>query len=205
MPVPFFPDIGWFYWSAKQAIFDGVWPALGITTSVIWLHQGPLWTYLLISPLAIFSWYPVGGVVAALIIHLLTLIIIYWTARIFLDKKTAIVSFFLYLLSPYVVVFGFTPFDTSPVPLFSMLTLIFLKRQKYFSAFLFLGFLYQVERVSLIFWPVVVYFIFKQKRFFQFGDCFAFLLGSLPLAIAGPIEFFGPVIFAVYKLYGLLS
>jgi len=204
MPVPFFPDIGWFYLAAKDAIFSGQFPLLGITTSVIWLHQGPLWTYFLIPALVLFNWHPIGGVFIALIIHIFTIISVYWTTRLFTDKKAALISALLYLISPYVLVFSLTPFDTSPIPLFTLLTLIFLKRQKYFSALIFLGFLYQVERVSLIFWPVVIYFLIIQKRYFKISDIFAFTLGSLPLVIAGPVEFFGPLLFAVYKIYAFI-
>lgn len=200
MPVPFYPDIGWFYLAAKDALFSGQFPLLGITTSVIWLHQGPLWTYLLIPVI----WNPYGGVILALVIHALTIITVYWTARIFANQKAALFSALLYLLSPYVIVFGITPFDTSPIPLFTLFTILFLKRRRYFFAFFFLGFLYQVERVSIIYWPIFAYLLIKQKCTLKLSYFITFLLGSLPLVIAGPVEFFGPLIFAVYKLYATL-
>lgn len=51
--APYFADMDWFFDSARQALVSGEVPVLGITASITWLHQGPLWTYLLLLPTAI--------------------------------------------------------------------------------------------------------------------------------------------------------
>jgi len=43
----FIGDQGWFYLSAQDMLIHHQIPLVGITSSHVWLHQGPLWTYIL--------------------------------------------------------------------------------------------------------------------------------------------------------------
>ena len=45
---PFNGDVAWDYLSAESFLKGGLWPLIGISSSVPWLHQGAFFTYLLI-------------------------------------------------------------------------------------------------------------------------------------------------------------
>lgn len=78
MNIPFFGDIGWFYLSARDALLLGKFPLLGITASMTWLHQGPLWTYLLIPAFWLSDFHPLSPVILALILIIFGLITKTW-------------------------------------------------------------------------------------------------------------------------------
>src|SRR5260221_5098084 len=41
--MPFIGDQGWFYMSARDMVLYRQMPLVGITSSHVWLHQGPYW------------------------------------------------------------------------------------------------------------------------------------------------------------------
>src|SRR5882762_6674950 len=59
--LPFIGDQGWFYISARDMLLTGQIPLVGITSSHVWLHQGPYWTYMLAGALWIGRFNPVFG------------------------------------------------------------------------------------------------------------------------------------------------
>lgn len=199
MPIPFFADIGWFYLAAKDALFSGQFPLVGITTSVIWLHQGPIWTYFLIPAIYLFAGHPASGVFLTILFYFISIILAYWAGRILFGRRQAVISALLFMSSPILIISALTPFVTSLVPAFSLLMLILLLRRRYFLTFLVVGFLFQLERISLIFWPSLLIQLYRQRYQVRIIDLIGLIIGVLPLILAGPIELFGPVIFAVYK------
>ena len=79
----FIGDQGWFYISARDILLTGKIPLVGITSSHIWLHQGPYWTYMLAIMLFLFHFNPVSGAYLTAVIGLLTVFLIY---RFFITK-----------------------------------------------------------------------------------------------------------------------
>lgn len=174
--TPFFGDQSWFYISARDALIQGKLPILGITSSITWLHQGPLYTYLLIPSLWLSNFNPFSGVIFILILSILSIFLMYILA--------GPIAATLLSLSSFAIFNSRIAYHTSPLPFFTILFLIFFKRKRNFLTGLFLGFLYQLHLLTFIFWPLV-FFRFKPKIFI------GFLLGITPFLIAGPVQTVG--------------
>lgn len=197
--VNFHGDAAWFYFSARDALMGKI-PLLGITSSVTWLHQGPLWTYLLAPALYFFRYHPASGTFLAVFLNLLTYPLVYFLARILFNSKTARLSLLLFAISPAAVIFSRDPYHTSPIPLFLSAALVMLVRKKYFLAFLFFGFLFQLELASVAIWPVILIILIKQQYRFKTFGVLGFLLGILPMFLAGPVQLLGTFIWSFYHL-----
>ncbi|KKU03292.1 MAG: glycosyl transferase family 2 [Candidatus Amesbacteria bacterium GW2011_GWA2_47_70] len=168
--MPFIGDQAWYYLAARDALLGGRLPLLGITASITWLHQGPLWTYLLVPLIA----HPVLPAILTSIMGVVSVYLIYflggWPASLLLA------------VLPLAVLQSRMPYHTSLIPLFSILFLLFLRRHKDFLAGLFLGFLYQLHLLTFIFWPIM----FWRRRLIP-----GFILGILPFLLVGPVQTFG--------------
>lgn len=168
--MPFIGDQAWFYLAARDALLGRGLPLLGITASITWLHQGPLWTYLLVPLIA----HPVLPAILTSLAGVISIYLIYflggWPASLLLSAL------------PLSVLQSRMPYHTSLIPLFSILFFHFFLRRRDFLAGLFLGFLYQLHLLTFIFWPVM---------FFRHQLIPGFILGILPFLLAGPIQTFG--------------
>jgi hypothetical protein len=169
----FFSDALWFYESAKGT------PLLGITASLTWLHQGPLWTYLLIPALFFSNHSLVSGQILTIFLWVLLIPNFYLLISKLFGKSIAKIMTAFLMLNPYSIRNAVMPYHTSPIPLFEVLFFLLLLKQKHFLSGLFLGFLYQLHLLTFIFWPLLVFRINK-KTFF------GFILGMLPFIITGP-------------------
>jgi len=168
--MPFIGDQAWFYLAARDAFLGRSLPILGITASITWLHQGPLWTYLLVPLIA----HPVLPALLTSLAGVVSIFLIYFLG----GWPTSL----LLAMLPLAVLQPRMPYHTSLIPLFSILFFLFLHRHRDFLAGLFLGFLYQLHLLTFIFWPVM----FFRRRLVP-----GFLLGILPFLIAGSVQTFG--------------
>ncbi|MEK7091301.1 MAG: glycosyltransferase family 2 protein [Patescibacteria group bacterium] len=170
--MPFIGDQAWFYLSARDALLGRGLPLLGITASITWLHQGPLWTYFLVPLIA----HPVLPAVFTSVLGVVSVYLIYflggWSASLLLATL------------PLAVLQSRMPYHTSLIPLISIIYFLLLRRRRDFLAGLFLGFLYQLHLLTFIFWPL----LFLRLRPRQIAG---FLLGILPFLIVGPVQTFG--------------
>ena len=168
--MPFIGDQAWFYLSARDTLLGSGLPLLGITASITWLHQGPLWTYFFVPLIT----HPVLPAIFTSVVGLISIYLIYflggWPASLLLA------------ILPLSVLQSRMPYHTSLIPLFSILYFLFLRRRRDFLAGLFLGFLYQLHLLTFIFWPIM---LFRRKLIP------GFLLGIFPFLLAGPIQTFG--------------
>ncbi len=168
--MPFIGDQAWFYLAARDALFGRNFPLLGITASITWLHQGPLWTYLLVPLIA----HPVLPAILTSLAGIVSIYLIYflggWPASLLLA------------VLPLSVLQSRMPYHTSLIPLFSILFFLLLRRHRDFLAGLFLGFLYQLHLLTFIFWPVIIF----RHRLIP-----GFILGILPFLLTGPTQTFG--------------
>lgn len=168
--MPFIGDQAWFYLSARDALLGRGLPLLGITSSITWLHQGPLWTYFLVPLIA----HPVLPAILTSIAGIASIYLIYflggWPASLALA------------VLPLSVLQSRMPYHTSLIPLFTILFLLLLRSHKDFLAGLFLGFLYQSHLLTFIFWPIMLW----RRKVIP-----GFLLGILPFLLAGPVQTFG--------------
>lgn len=182
--IPFFGDIGWFYLSARDALLSAHFPFLGITSSITWLHQGPLWTYLLIPTFLFSNFHPLAPIIFIIVLNIFLIPNFYFLISKLFDKRTALLSTFLLVLLSWWQMHSSIPYHTSPIPLFEVIFLLCLIKQKNFLSGLFLGFLYQLHLLTFIFWPIMAFKLNKKT-------IAGFLLGILPFIISGPIQTLG--------------
>ncbi|MDO8487812.1 MAG: hypothetical protein Q7S31_00660 [bacterium] len=184
-----FGDMDWFFVSARQALSTGHLPILGITASITWLHQGPLWTYLLLLPTA-FHLPPQALTIAA---GITTVALVYLAAGWLPALLLAVL--------PFSIISDQTAYHTTLIPLFFFVTYFCLIRHKPFRAGLFIGFLYQSHLLTFIYWPLWVYLAVKHKLSWPMLTG-GLIVGILPFILAGPLQFGG--IF-VWLVKGLLT
>lgn len=172
--MPFIPDIGWFYVSAKDMLLSHEIPLVGIASSHSWLHQGALWTYVLGAIFVIFSFNPIVPAYFTATLDILTLILIYYFSNIVFGKKTALLSSIFYATSPLIIFSSQTPYHTSLIPFFTVLLLISIykwigesKILFFYLSLFFLAILYNLELASFsligTFLTILTYGIIKRK------------------------------------------
>lgn len=175
--MAFIGDTAWFYVSAKNFLETGSVPLVGITSSHIWLHQGPFWTYILAIILPLSNFNPIAPAYFTAFLDLLTLIAIYLFCKMYLNTKIAIISAFFYAISPMIVIFSRIPYHTNPIPLLTLLLITSILKwtkgdKKYFAfSFFFLALLYNFEisiiplGFSIVF--VILYGFIKKTRWLK--------------------------------------
>jgi len=157
----FIGDFAWFYLSARDLLLTHSIPLVGITSSQTWLHQGPLWTYMLAIVLKLFSFSPLSGGYLAAGIGVLSVAVVYQTGLELFSKKVGLICAFLFATSPLIIVFSRMPYHTSPIPLFITLLLLYTYRwlkkgPQYFPyVLLFCAILYNFELATFSVVPVV--------------------------------------------------
>lgn len=173
--MPFIGDQGWFYLSARDLLIDGKIPLIGITSSHTWLHQGPLWTYMLSVALFLGNFNPIAGGILTALFGVGSVFLIYKLGMEMFSGKVGLIASSLYAVSPLIVFFERMPFDPSVVPFFTILYFYVVFRWvtgkiKFFPLILFfLAILYNLELATFIlafpFIFILVYGIIKRKGF----------------------------------------
>lgn len=173
----FIGDQGWFYISARDMLLSGKIPLVGITSSHTWLHQGPLWTYLLALILWIFNYNPLSGGYFTALLCVATVFFMYELGKEMFSKRIGLISALLYATSPLVVVTSQMPYHTSPIPLFTLLFIFSLYKfikgnSKFFPiSVLFLSILYNLELANVVLWfilfIILIYGIWKKTEWIK--------------------------------------
>jgi GT2 family glycosyltransferase len=165
--MAFIGDQGWFYLSARDLLIHGNIPLVGITSSHTWLHQGPLWTYILSVALFIFKFNPLAGGYVTVLFGTATVFLMYKLGSLLFSKNVGIIAAAFYASSPLIILFDRMPFDPSPIPFFSLLFLFLLVKWikgnvNYFPfAILLIAILYNLELATFtLFFPFSVFFIY---------------------------------------------
>ncbi|MBI2028545.1 MAG: glycosyltransferase family 39 protein [Candidatus Levybacteria bacterium] len=163
--MPFIGDQGWFYLSARDMILNAQIPLVGITSSHTWLHQGPLWTYILAFILWVSNFDPISGGVFTAILGVFTIFVIYKVGSRMFSEKVGIISSILYATSPLIIDFDRTPYHTSPIPFFVLLLFFtvykWIKGKRIFfpiSVFL-LQILYNFELATQVLWFALLFLL----------------------------------------------
>ncbi len=152
----FIGDQAWFYLSARDLLLGHSFPLVGITSSHTWLHQGPLWTYLLAIPMWIGGYSPLSGAYLSITIHALTIFFFYIFGKKIFSKQVGLVGAILYAFSPYIIHLSRMPYHTSPIPLLTIVYFYFLTqwvkgRTVYLPFLIFLiAVLYNFELATVI-------------------------------------------------------
>ncbi|MDO8660116.1 MAG: glycosyltransferase [Candidatus Parcubacteria bacterium] len=169
----FIGDQGWFYLSARDMLLTGNIPLVGITASHTWLHQGPLWTYILAIIFKVSNFHPLAPGYFTAFLGTITVLSIYKLAKEMFSKRVGVISALLYSVSPAVVLNSQMPYHTSPIPLLTIILISLVYRWTRGSSrsfpliFFFLGLLYNFELATQVFWiTIIVVFIvgFMKKK-----------------------------------------
>ncbi|MBI4009255.1 glycosyltransferase [Candidatus Roizmanbacteria bacterium] len=170
----FIGDQGWFYLSARDLLVYNSFPLVGITASHTWLHQGPLWTYVLALIFKIFNFNPVAPGYFTAFLGTATVFFIYKLGKEMFSRRIGLISALLYSTSPLIILNSQMPYHTSFIPLLSLLFAYsfyeWIKGDvKFFPLIIFfLALLYNFELSTQILWfPTITILIFgllKRKR-----------------------------------------
>lgn len=192
----FIGDAGWFYLSARDMLQGGSIPLVGIPSSHPWLHQGPLWTYLLAAGLLFSNFHPLAGGVIAVLFGLGSVLLMYLLGRAMFSAPVGLLAALLMATSPLVIMHARMPYHTAPIPFFTLLFLFavyrFVTGRKYgFPLALFsLSILYNLELATVTYvfaFFLLVLFGIRQKMLWmtQLKDLqllgISFLAGVLPM------------------------
>src|ERR1035437_7908451 len=169
--MPFIGDQGWFYLSARNLLVHGQIPLVGITSSHTWLHQGPLWTYMLSIPLFVSRFNPLSGAYLTAVFGTGTTLLMYLLGKEMFSKRIGLIAAILFATSPLIITFDRMSFDPSPIPFFTVLYLFALVKWlrgkvNYFPVILLLlAILYNLELATFtLAFPFIVILIYGLFR-----------------------------------------
>lgn len=172
--MPFIPDQGWFYLSARDMILTSEIPLVGPPTSHPWIHHGPLWTYVLAIILWIFNFNPIPPAYFIAILGALTVGLLYKVLSELFTKRVGLITAFLFATSPLIILNARMPYHTSPVPFFTILLFYAVYKWINGNAFFFplitflIGVLYNHELTTFVFsipiFLLVLYGFWKKKK-----------------------------------------
>lgn len=175
--MPFIGDQAWFYLSARDIWLKGEIPLVGITSSHTWLHQGPLWTYVLAVLLPLGKYNPLLPAYFTAAMTLVTAGFLYYTGKKFFTARVALIATALFATSPLVIMYGRMPYHTTLIPLFCLLLYYSLCRvtqgKKEFFPFIFfsLSILYNLELATVLLWlvpvAVVIYGWYRKEKWYK--------------------------------------
>lgn len=173
----FIGDQGWFYLSAKDFLTEGKIPLVGITSSHTWLHQGPLWTYMLSVALLLGNFNPISGGMLTAMFGVGATFLMYKLGSSMFSEKVGLISAALYSASPLIIFFDRMPFDPSPIPFFTILYFYSIfkwikGKNVYFPLIIiFLAILYNLELATFsLFFPLLfifLYGLYKRKHWIK--------------------------------------
>jgi len=226
----FIGDQGWFYLSARDMVLNGQIPLVGIPSSHPWLHQGPLWTYMLAGVFWLFGFNPLNGAYLTITLGIISIILIYIVGTKLFSKRVGLISAILYATSPLVIIHSRTPYHTSPIPLFTLLFIFsvyrWIKGNVIFFplSIFFLAILYNLELATAILWfilfIVLAYGVWKKtewvKKIFSIKNLIylllAFIIPMIPILIYDfrndfpqTLKFVAWISYRILKFFGFPS
>ncbi|MDP2685434.1 MAG: glycosyltransferase, partial [bacterium] len=89
--MPFIGDQGWFYLSAREMLINGQIPLVGIASSHPWLHQGPLWTYMLAGVFWLVGFNPLNGAYLTNVLGILSDMMVYIDGSEMLSRRMGLI------------------------------------------------------------------------------------------------------------------
>lgn len=108
----------------KKILVEGDLPLIGPPTSVGNIYLGPLYYYMMAIPSAIFWMNPVASAGMNALIGVLTVLLIYYLAKIWFGKTAALIASFLYAISPVAIIYSRSSWNPNPAPFFTLLGML---------------------------------------------------------------------------------
>lgn len=109
-------------------ILDGDITLLGPTASVGGFFLGPIYYYMMAPFLLLFNYNPIGPAVMVALLGAATVFLVYAVSKEFFSVKVALISAFLYAISPLVITYSRSSWNPNVVPFFTILMLYVLYR-----------------------------------------------------------------------------
>lgn len=190
----FIGDQGWFYLSARDMLLTGKIPLVGITSSHVWLHQGPYWTYIVAFIFYLFNFNPIIPGYFTALVGAITIFLIYKIFKEMFSKNMALIASFLYATSPLIVSSDRFAYHTTLISFFSLIFIYTVYKwvkgdNKYFIfSLILIGILYNFELATFSLGGLLIVFLafglFKRKRWtVDLLDSKTILFSFLGLAI----------------------
>ena len=107
------------FWKSFNLFF------IGPQTSIGNMYLGPFFYYLIAPSLLVANFSPVGPAVFIALLNIFTVYLIYFIGNRWFDKKTALISSFLFAISPVVIKYSNFIWNPNIMPLFSLLFVYF--------------------------------------------------------------------------------
>jgi 4-amino-4-deoxy-L-arabinose transferase-like glycosyltransferase len=98
-------------------------PLIGAGTSIGNMYLGPLYYYMMVPPLWIANFSPVGPAVQIALLGVVTVFFIWFIGRTWFGKTAGLVSAVLYAISPTVIIFSRSSWNPNIMPFFSLLSI----------------------------------------------------------------------------------
>lgn len=130
--------------AVKGILYDHHLTLIGPSTSLRGVFQGPLWYYLLAISTVFFGGDPWGGIVLMVGISILTLLAVYFWMKKLFGEKAAIITLFLFAVSPEAS--AAATYVWNPHPMW-LLVVIYI--------FTFYCTIYKTNKFNIILWPVI--------------------------------------------------
>lgn len=199
-------DVARDFLAARDITLKGIIPLVGCPSSVPWLHQGPLFIYLLAPVLWLGKYNPVVGGYFVGVMGVVGVLGVYLLGKKLFSPKAGLLAAFFYATSPLVVIFDRYPYHQSLISFFTVL--FFLALPNLVLASLLMGILLQFELSNLVLLPVLaVYFLRDRKKInfrIELFSVLAFMATWLPKIIYdfshGFTQTLGLVAWAIHKL-----
>jgi 4-amino-4-deoxy-L-arabinose transferase-like glycosyltransferase len=145
----------------KRILTTGDIPLLGPPTSVGNMYLGPLYYYMMAISMAVFWLNPLAAAVMVAFIGTATVGLIYYLARNWFGKTSALIAAFLYAISPVNIIYSRSSWNPNPAPFFALLSiagLYWARKKNNFLYFIITGaalaFAVQMHYLALILLPV---------------------------------------------------
>jgi 4-amino-4-deoxy-L-arabinose transferase-like glycosyltransferase len=195
----------------KKILVYHDFPLLGPPTSVGNMYLGPLYYYMMAVPMAIFWMNPVAAAGMVAVIGTLAVALVFVLARRWFGFLPAILSAFLYAVSPVNIIYSRSSWNPNPAPFFALLAIWGLdqaRRKANFYWFTLTGmalaFAVQMHYLALILLPIFglfwIYELVRQKK----SRVYPNFIGGTVGAIAGFLILMSPLLIFDFK-YNFLN
>ncbi|MBI2600829.1 glycosyltransferase [Candidatus Daviesbacteria bacterium] len=108
----------------KKILVELDLPLIGPSTSVGNIYLGPLYYYMMAIPSFLFWMNPTASAGMNALIGVLTVYLIYYLAKIWFGRISALTVAFLYAISPIAIIYSRSSWNPNPAPLFTLLGIL---------------------------------------------------------------------------------
>lgn len=189
----FYGDFGRDYLAARDMLLTAQIPLRGIPSSVVWLHQGPLSIYLIGLSFLVSGFNPISPAVFYALLGVASTFLVFILGKEYFNRQAGLIAATFYATSPLIVINARMPYHTAPIPFFTLVMFLVLKKvlmgNKRLLPVLFfvsgLLFLLELSNSVLLVLLVITFIIYKIKftKYDLLKSIAGFALGISPFII----------------------